>query len=499
MAEVAFNPDAYLAQKAQAAPQGFDPDAYLKEKGAGSSWKDTKLPGGTAGGYVQGALNVLPGAGAIGGGLLGSAAGPIGAVGGAGLGDAAGESLKNLGEKYILGKDKSRSEVYGNPAKGLAEGAAQEAGGQLIGAGVQKAGQMINESPTAQKALSYVGKGASKVGSALTGVPQKEIETYAQHADEINNMAKESDNNTFQAANNLRDKWADEIQGVKKDLNGQISSALEKHGSEAISQNPILEALQAQKARLNPKLDPEQINQIGALESKVQSLADEQGNISLKEAHELKNHLQEIAAPAYGQGQIFQSGKSTQQAAKAGARATRGLINDSAPEIAHANNQLAELHDIEDSMNKNILKPNAPEASILAAGNEGNLRNAEGLKRLSQMTGSDMNADAAKLGAMRTFGNPSLLPIDTTGKASTRVGLGTAMGGLIGHETGVGIGPGAFVGAAMTSPKTLKTVIDAGLLTKQAGQQILENPQAAGLILRKFPAAMDYMQRQDQK
>lgn len=456
---------------------------------------DKKVPivGGTPRGYIQGALNALPTAGAAAGGLLGGAAGTAlepgggtvaGGVAGAGLGDAAGESLKNLGEKYILGQNKTRSDIYLKPGAGLIQGEGQEAGGQLLNAGTSKAGDLLANSPTAQKIGSYVGGAASKIGSALTGVPEKEIATYAQHAAEINDMAKASDNNSFLAANDLRDKWSGEIQGLKKNLNNQISSALESRADQTVSANPIMEALENQKAKLNSKLDPEQINQIGDLQSKVQSLADKDGNISLSDAHDLKNHLQDIAAPTYNSGPIFQSGKNTQKAAQAGARATRGLINDAAPEVANANNQLAELHDIEDSMNKNILEKNAPEASILAAGNEGNQRNAEGLRRLSDMTGTDMNADAQKLSAMRTFGNPSLLPIDTTGKATTRIGLGAAAGGLIGHEVGAGAGTGAFIGAALTSPKALKSAIDAGLLTKKAAQEILSNPQAAGLLMR---------------
>jgi hypothetical protein len=465
--------------------------------------KEVPIIGGTGRGYVQGTLNALPGAGAAIGGVLGGTAGTaiepgggtaLGGVGGAALGGAAGESLKDLGEKYILGQNKTRSDIYGNPAKGALSGAAQEAGGQLIGAGIQKASQ----SPIVKKVGSYLGKGASKLGSALTGVPESEIETYAKHADEINDMAKSSDNNTFQAANDLREKWQGEIQDVKKSLNSQISSALERDGGKTISQNPILEALEAQKAKLNPKLDPDQISQIDALAKKVSSLANENGEISLKEAHELKNHLQDIASPAYGSGQIFQSGKNTQFAAKSAARAARGLINETAPEIANANNQLAELHDIEDSMNRNILKANAPEASILAAGNEGNLRNAEGLKRLSAMTGSDMNADASKLAAMRTFGSPGLLPQGTTGKTLTHAGLGVGLGGLLGHEAGIGWGAGAVVGTALTSPQALKSVINAGLITKEAAKQIAENPQAAGMILRKFPAAVDFLTRQQQ-
>lgn len=97
---------------------------------------------------VQGALNALPMVGMAGGGMLGGAAGlfggpaaplsvPLGGAAGAGLGGAAGTALKNLGEKYILGKDKSRAEIYGDPLKAIPESAAAEMGGQVLGAGIK--------------------------------------------------------------------------------------------------------------------------------------------------------------------------------------------------------------------------------------------------------------------------------------------------------------------------------------------------------------------------
>jgi hypothetical protein len=113
-----------------------DYTAYLKQAHGTDNAPDESFVGKHRG-AIEGALNALPAAGAIGGGVLGSAAGPLGGVAGAGAGGMGGTALKDLGEKYILGKDQSRPEYYGGLAKGAAEGSASEAGGQLIGAGIK--------------------------------------------------------------------------------------------------------------------------------------------------------------------------------------------------------------------------------------------------------------------------------------------------------------------------------------------------------------------------
>lgn len=94
--------------------------------------KEIPIIGGTGRGYLQGGLDALPMAGAAAGGIAGLAGGPVTAVGGAAAGGVGGEALKSLGEKYLLNKEQSRPEYYGNLAKGGVEGASQEMGGQAL-------------------------------------------------------------------------------------------------------------------------------------------------------------------------------------------------------------------------------------------------------------------------------------------------------------------------------------------------------------------------------
>lgn len=88
---------------------------------------------------VEGTLQALPAAGGLGGGLLGSALGPIGAVGGAGAGAAGGAYLANA-IRSGLGMStapKTREAALIEPVKEGLIGAAGEGAGQLIKPGLK--------------------------------------------------------------------------------------------------------------------------------------------------------------------------------------------------------------------------------------------------------------------------------------------------------------------------------------------------------------------------
>lgn len=326
------------------------------------------------------------------------------------------------------------------------------------------------------------GKVLTKGGEALTGVPEKDIATYAKHGDEIEAMANASDNNAHVAANQMRENWANKVQDYKKGLADQISTAL-NDSDKTVSQNSILEALDKAKSKINPKLRGEELEGVEALKAKVNAVADENGNIPLKDAHDLKQYLQEVATPSYGPtGQIFNYGKQAAQAAKSGAAEVRGLINEAAPEVAEANSRYSQLHDIEDRVNRNMLIEGKPEASIISAGNNGNPANRENLKQLGLLVGHDMVGDAEKLSAMRTFADPKFLPMDTTGKSATRVGAGAGLGAAAGHYLGIGAIPGAAVGSMATSPAVLKGLINSAKAGSQKAQAALNNIERAGLL-----------------
>lgn len=167
-----FNPDAYLAEKtgSNSPDKGFDPDTYLKEKVGQSAASenpsfDERHP--TVAKYRDMAINSLPSVGAGVGGLLGLPEGGVGAIPGAALGGAAGVAAKNMAEGI---RDKGLSYFTQKPTvegtmqatkelgQGGAEGAAQEAGGQLIGKG-------LSALKTGSKAAAKsIGEAAERLG-----------------------------------------------------------------------------------------------------------------------------------------------------------------------------------------------------------------------------------------------------------------------------------------------------------------------------------------------
>lgn len=434
--------------------------ASLKSQ-QGPSWLDKEIPytgGSTARGIAKSTLKSLPMAGMIGGGLLGN-------VPGAALGAAGGKALENLGES-AMGEEKTRKDIYGGPLNSAKEGIMNEMGGQAIG----KIGEMV---------APYAGRAAAKLGSTLSGVPEKEITTYAKSAPEINAMNKASDYDTQDMADNLRDKINGKIKETRLGMNSQISSTLAKREGQTIESQPILDALGSAKGKINLKLRPEEGKEIDDLMSKVDAVSAN-GKIGLQDAHDLKEYLQEIGEGAYSKGgQMFQVGSKTARAAKSAAAMTRSAVNEEAPEVANANNTLSELRGIESLLNRNVLTPGKTASPLIAAGAGGNPANAKLLDKLGNTIKMNVSGDAEKLAAARTFGKPSLVPVDTTGKSLTRMGVAGLLGGIAGHAAGETF-PGILIGEAASSPAAIKAAINTG----RAASPLIKNPTVNGLVAR---------------
>lgn len=423
-------------------------------------------------GLGRSALEALPIAGSLAGGALGSMAGPFGIVGGAGLGAAAGKALEQGGKSLFFDEGpKSREQQYTELGQEGLSGLTAEMGGQSVGPALSMIGSGIK-------------KAGPKIGHALTGVSEQEIKTYSKNSDKIKAMAKASDNSTIEAADQIRSKYAKDIQASKGELNKTISDVL-AHSENTVDVNPIIQSLEKEKLKINSDLYPEQVGQIDEIISKVNKVSNGQP-LTAEKAHQIKQFLQDKASSAYSNpGQIFSIGTEAAKASKSGAAVARELINKAEPAVAHANNQLSKLHDIEDSMNINLLKTGKPEASLLAAGSGGNPRNARALEQLGEFTGTPVLEEAQNLAAMRTFASPSLLPMDTTGKSATRMGVGAGLGALASGGNPLGMA----VGSAMTSPMALKSAIDVGNLVGKGVQKLPDVPMKEQLyksLMQKY-------------
>lgn len=465
--------DSSLSQK-QPADLVSQMDASLQQAPAKGDVPWYQIENQTARNITKGALEALPMAGMLAGGTLAAPGGPVTAVAGGAAGAAGGKALENIGEKYLLGENKSRKDIYAGPAVEGASAATAEMGGQALikGAGILVKSALVNNA--LERAGEWAGKVGSKTGEVLTGIPKDVIQTYAKSADEIKTMAKASDNNAFEAAEQLRQKWNGQIQSVRTNLNSQISLAV-KDSEKQISARPIIDSLDASIAKINKNYYPEDIKQLEDIKTKIINEIDNTGMLNPAQANEAKGFLQSRASSAYEQGAVFPLGDKAAKAAKSAAAEARSVLNKAIPEVEKANNQLAHLHDLEDSMNLSLIKEGKPEAGIIAAGTGGNLRNASNLKNIGEATGADMLGDAQKLAAMKEFGSPKLMNLNG-GKAIGKVGIASAIGYLVGNV------PGAVIASALTSPAALRAAIDAGKISSEVISKLASQKGGQALL-----------------
>lgn len=305
-------------------------------------------------------------------------------------------------------------------------------------------------SKVAKPVVNTVSKGVKKafpkIGQALTGVPVKNIEVYSKYTDEIDDFIKRNEGDIMSMSDDLRSKFNQDIKNTRMSLGNEIKESLESMpDSPAIDVSWVRKQFDEYKKRLNPTLKKDARAEIDEFSRLVDEMSTD-GKITVVELNDLKEYLQEQAKSSYMKnGQIFIRSKDSSRAAKQAAATVRKQLNQISPEIANANNSLARLHSLEDTMNKNMLAEGKPFSALVAAGSGANKRNAKQLKELGEITGTDMLGDAEKLSAANTFANPPILPMDTTGKSFTRLALGYALGGV--------------KGAVLTSPLTLKAAI----------------------------------------
>lgn len=346
-----------------------------------------------------------------------------------------------------------------------------------VGLGVDMAADPTNLIPgkaitSAAKTLSGVtkpalGKALSKFGQTMTGIPQQELLTYAKNLPEINKNISRFGPDIASAAEGVQSKFASAIRNTRTQMNELITGNVAKLGEKSVDIAPAITKMESLRASLNPVTHADEISQIDEMISSISKLYDTPGSTSLRNAMDVKEFLQDRAKGAYMKsGQMFQPGKRSQQIAKQGAAEIRKLINQSAPEIAEANNKLSLLHSLEDKMNKGLYSPGKPYEALMSAGAGTNPRNVKQLEALGNITGVNMVEDAQKLAAQRRFTNPEWLPVDSTGKSWTRM----AVGGTLGHLTGLPFGGAA--GLAATSPAATKAAINAGSMASKIAPDI---------------------------
>lgn len=437
---MAFDPDAYLAKKEspkQSIP--FDPDAYLASKEIPEEQKSEEKPwyDVSAKGLLRGGLSTLPILGAMGGGALGTVAGPIGTVAGAGGGAIAGESLRRSLEKGLLDEaPKSREEFYTGLAEQGLSGAGGEVIGPLVGATAKGAGQFLKKS-----------------ASSFSRVPEKVIDTYLTKGKNVDDLIKKYGGDSSDMAQEVRGQINDKIQKFKDIQNSKITKSLEIK-DKMVDVSKVKESLNEYAKKLDPDLNASDLSRINDEIALINKIAPD--NItSSSRAFTLQKRLQDMAEYV-PEGQIFKKKGLVEQGFKKAAADTRKIVNAAEPSIADANKNLQMLRIAEKRINRNLLRPDMPEASLFGAGEGVNPRNISGLKSLEDITGANILGPIEEAAAARQFANAGLLPGYNTGAALIPLALG---GGYAVNQAIQGDIEGAGKGllfSALGSPLALK-------------------------------------------
>ena len=253
------------------------------------------------------------------------------------------------------------------------------------------------------------------------------------------------------------------IQAKRRSLNGQISAGLSSpEAAQSVDGQPILASLAEKYDSMHPIEQAQERAAIEDVADRFQQHLDQNGQIPLSDLHAFKMGSQVRAEPAYGPaGVIFPEGPSVAQANKTAAAAARDVLIAKGPQqIADAETQLANLHDIQDTMNKNLIKPDSAYHVLSRAGTNPGGIEARTLDKLTDATGTDFNQDAKDFATVQLFKKAPILPQESTGKSLTRMVTGGSIGGLIAKGIGMDPAHGAELGAALVSPLALKTGIN---------------------------------------
>lgn len=382
------------------------------------------------------------------GGLAGAATG--GAAVPAGIMGGAGSLLARVGKSAAagaaLGAVESPEDIKGevSPLQ-IRERLASAGMGGAIGAATPVVGAAV------KKAGSLAFQGIKKSLAEASGIAEKAMETYAKKTKQVDDIIRRSGGDITDEADRLRETLSKGIQQSKQKLGRQIGDALEQYpNTKAIDAGKITESLDRWKNRLDADYQGEQIAEIQGMIDKIKKKGEA---LSIQDLNKTVDFLQESAKPSYLRGgQIFARGNEAAKAAKSAAAEARRMLNDLAPEVKQANSKLAQMHQIESRLNRNLLRAGSPEAALLAAGAGTNTRNARMLQALEAVSGVPVAERASELAAAKAFGNAPLFSALQTGKA--------LLGGSLGY--GIGGQEGAAIGAALTSPAVLRRAIQAG-------------------------------------
>lgn len=409
----------------------------------------------TAAGLKKAAIESLP----IAGGLIGT----LGGLPGVAAGAAAGKTLENIAEKYLLGEEKTRPQVYIEPAGEAVAAVTGEKLAPAIGQGIARLG-------------SAIGRGARKTVSGLSSIPEKAIETYMDRPQAVKAIGDLSESTALQdASDELRKNAVQAIRDFQKDANNDIYYILKSKGDNLLDISSIKQSAEKTIKSLNPKIK-EDAKSIADIQEMINQFTDLQVNpklpfVKASDVHRMKQVLQDAVDYNIDGTVKVKSGFSEREYAKM-ASLSKQLVEKVAPEIKSINQKLAQMHNINRNINKNLISPEKTAAAVMGVGSGQNQQAIKQMEKLEDLTQFPYVSGAEEISSAQHFNNPPLLPAIQTGRGLAPIALGGQQAlyqGLQGDVAGAAMGLGV---ASLGSPLAIKGMMDSILLAKKAGAGI---------------------------
>lgn len=426
---------------------------YLEQQ-AVQKWKSTQEPkeesflqkniplvGGKVGEtLVRPAMQAL---GTVGGGMLGTAAGPAGTVVGGAGGYLAGDQLYKTLETALGDRESGTiGEELVETAKEVPAAFAMEMGGPILG-----------------KAVKGAAKGIPKLARSLTSgiykVPKEAISRTIARPEQVKALAKEP---ALKVGNKVLDTIEAARSAKVEKSNKAINAILNKAGNKGkeVSVNQALDVLDTAKNKIL-KATPESAKTSRELDRYIKTLEAFRaqrginGKVPIKDAQVLKQELQAAGYktdPATGI-KYYRDDKVGDAVRKASGTVRKG-ITEAAPETAKYNKELSEILDVlGDKKFKQAFKPENIAQTMETAGRD--VAGKQYLQELIEKADSALDTSIKEIiedyFASKFMEPGKILPQSIMGLA-TPVSIGASVGGI----------KGAMLGGAVSSPAVYRGI-----------------------------------------
>ena len=337
----------------------------------------------------------------------------------------------------------------------------------------KKAAELVKSG--VELATPATSKIVSLIGHTATGTPRKVYQTYIENRPEINSMIKNSGGDTQALVDDWRRRMIEDVGKAKDGFNAQIEAGIKAGEGTGTQTQPIIDALEAHKAKLDPVLEASDIDQINSFIDKLNQKGIE-GIADAKNLYSMKKYLQKRARGSYKDGgQVFQVGPEAANAAKSAGGVAADIVHAISPEIEAGDEGIAGIRGAMKDIKGNTFVPGTAQGSALAAGS-GNPTQIAALSKLDSIAGTHTLDEADKLAAAAHMSEPPILPTDTTGKAVARQTMGKAVAQSLPSALAKGAITGVTLG--LTSPAAWKHGINAVGGALNLSQKILSSPKS---------------------